>query len=313
MIFNNLSNNGEENYLALLKYVLEKGQAKANRTGDIALTVPTVQLYHNFTEGFPLFTTKQMAKKAMLVELEGFIGGITDKKWYQERGCRIWDEWCNPTLVPPELYNDERKTFQKTENDLGPVYGYQWRRFNGGYNRPTPINKKLKAMWDSPEHALTWGDQFDYVIQTLKTNPDDRRMKVSAWNVLAKPTQALPPCHTDFTIVHINGTLHMNWSQRSCDLLLGIPFNLASYAMLLELLCKETGMQPGTISGCLADVHIYTHHIDACLEQLERIPKNLPTINFNKWDGIYNWEHKDVDFVGYEPHGKLTKDTRVSI
>ena len=217
--FNNVHSNGEMNYLELLKYILKHGELKHNRTGEPAFTVASCSLFHDMATGFPLLTTKKMAKKAMLVELEGFIHGITDKQWYKDHGCNIWNEWCNPNLVPSELKNNEeaRKKFQLEENDLGAIYGYQWRCFGAPYSDGNPIGEKVfkDVPGRTPAEALKLGDQFDYVVRTLKSNPMDRRMKVSAWNPVEQHKCALPPCHTDFTLIALNGTLHLNWSQRS--------------------------------------------------------------------------------------------------
>ena len=220
----------------------------------------------------------------MRIELEGFINGITDKDWYHSRGCTIWNEWCNPEKIPKGLSKEVELMTQAAENDLGPIYGSQWRNYNGeGY------------------------DQLQVMIDTLKTNPDDRRMICTAWNPLVIKQQALPACHTGFTIVHINGTLHMKFDMRSVDTFLGLPFNLASYALLLHLICKEVNMTAGTITASLADVHLYENQMDVVNEQLSREPMKLPTVVTEKFTSIFEWKHTDTAFENYQHHPALDK------
>jgi len=314
-------------YLDIVSNVLQNGKWKGNRTG-IRTKMTFCEIFrHNMADGFPLLTTKKVAVRAMAVELEGFIKGITNKEWYQHRGCNIWNEWCNLEAAK-EFYNRNyeepyrqersksiqnsyldindsflpsfesvRKPIQKSVNDLGPIYGYQWRNFNKTY-----INSQNEddGDWNS------YTDQLKTVIETLKTNPDDRRMVVSAWNPNQMHLMALPPCHYAFTLVHCDGVLNLCWKQRSCDLMLGVPFNIASYAMLLELLCKETGMIAGELVGVLEDCHIYENHIDGAKLQLQRKPHSLPKLKLlGKPFDIFNWTHKDFELIDYNPHEKI--------
>lgn len=267
-------------YHDIVKHVLDNGIYKGNRTGIGTIASPNIHFSHNMSKGFPLLTTKKIAWKTMAVELEGFIHGITDKRWYQDRGCRIWDEWHNPK--------------SNNDNDLGPIYGHNWRSFDKKYGDSWLI-KILRLFLNS-------FDQFDYIVQTLKTNPNDRRMVCSAWNPNQLHLMALPPCHFAWVVTHIDGVLNLHWTQRSCDLFLGVPFNIASYALLLELLCKESNMKPGNLSGMLCDCHIYENHIEQCKEQISRESRELPTLEFIQWNGIYNWTHKDIKFHNYNPH-----------
>jgi len=294
-------------YLDLIEDVLEGGQWKGNRTGVRTRVVFGRSFVHDMSQGFPAITTKKLAFKTMSVELEGFIGGITDKRWYQDRGCKIWNEWANPVAVQDHInmltrnghYKEEeinRIEIQQQVMDLGPIYGYQWRRFcQHPYEM---VSEKL------PSSAAVC-DQFQHIVDKLKKNPDDRRMIVSAWNPLQIYLMALPPCHLMFNLVHINGVLNLEWHQRSCDLMLGVPFNIASYAMLLILLSKESGLTPGYLKGNFADLHIYENHIDAANEQIKREPRGLPAVEFRKWEGIWSWTYEDVVLAGYDPHPKL--------
>ena len=276
-------------YLDLVKTCLEKGRIKKNRTGTSALTISGYMLQHDMKMGFPLLTTKKMPFKSIKVELEFFIKGLTDKKWLQDRGCTIWDEWCNPEKIPHDLKTDqERKNYQLQEQDLGKIYGYQWRNFNGSGN-----------------------DQLAKAVDTLKRDPDNRRMIVSAWNPVHLHEMALPPCHILFHLNVIDGELNLTWFQRSCDVMLGIPFNLASYAVLLHLLAKEANLKEGMVTGMLSDVHIYENHIDGAKVQISRQPKTLPTIETNSFTDIFSWEYSHTKLTGYESDEKINFEVTV--
>lgn len=314
-------------YLDIVKNVLENGTMKGNRTGTRALTTFCEIFRHNMADGFPLLTSKKMPIKTMLVELEGFIKGITDKGWYQERKCRIWDEWANPKVVDQmmiewqnnncskyknfkDCVNDSdklRKNFQLEAKDLGPIYGYQWRKFGLQYG---------EVDWVSDDYAngLNYGvDQLKNIIHTLKTNPDDRRMVCSAWNPSQIHRMALPPCHYAFTLVHINGKLNLCWKQRSCDLKLGIPLNIASYATLLLLLCKEANLVPGELVGILEDCHIYENHIEGAKLQLSRPTHPLPKLIVSKKEkfSIFDWEYTDATLEGYISEDKIAFEVAI--
>lgn len=275
-------------YLDIIEKVLDQGVMKENRTGESALTIAGAFLEHDLSEGFPLLTTKKMGLKNICTELEFFIQGYHDKKWLQERNCHIWDEWCSPDALPPYTDDADRLAKQKEVMELGPIYGYQWRKFG--------------APMGSDEPGI---DQLQRVVDTLKTNPTDRRMLVSAWNPTMLHQMALPPCHVAFHVTVIGDTINMTWYQRSCDLLLGIPYNLASYSMLLMLLAKESGFKPGKICGMLSDVHIYESHIENAKVQLAREPRTLPTVEITNFTSIFDWSYTDFTIEGYDPHPRL--------
>lgn len=274
--------NGELDYLRILKYVYENGYLKENRTGISAYTVPHLMIQHDMSLGFPLFTTKKMGIKSISAELEFFIKGLSDKKWLQDRKCFIWDEWCNPKKVPSGLSDEERKEFQLHENDLGKVYGYQWRNFN------------------SQDY-----DQLKTVIETIKTDPNNRRLIVSAWNPLEFGEMALPPCHVLWNVQIIGNKLNLCWYQRSVDTFLGLPYNIASYALLLKLLCLETGYEEGILSGFLADVHVYENHVEQVKEQLSRTPYELPQLEIPNFKSILEWEYTNVEIKNYTAHSSI--------
>jgi thymidylate synthase len=295
-----------KSYLNIVRDVLDHGQRQENRTGVDALVLPNVHFSHDMSEGFPLLTTKRMAFKTLSVELEGFIKGITSKKWYEDRGCMIWSAWSNPLAVQDIVdnqiehgYSVNRQKIQRELDDLGPL-GYAWEM------------RRFGEVYDEDDDGVMKGfDQFDYIIKTLKTNPNDRRMVCSAWNPNHLSRAALPSCHFAWCVTHINGVLNLHWTQRSCDLMLGVPFNIASYALLLSLLCKESGMTPGNLSGMLCNCHIYDNHTDAANIQLMRTARSLPSVEFPDWNGIYNWKHDHTELNNYNPYGKLKMEVAV--
>jgi len=294
-------------YLELLDYTI-RGELKENRTGVPAYTVAFQHFEHDMELGFPLLTTKKMPLRTIAVELEGFIKGITSKEWYQKRNCYIWREWANPRAAKlkfeynkemsgsPGLLNDTddvHKVFQELCDDLGPIYGYQWRHFGTCYDEDD----------DAPINGF---DQFNNIVETLKTNPDDRRMVCSAWNPNQITRMALPPCHLLWNLVHIDGVLYLHWHQRSCDLMLGVPFNIASYALLLLLLCKEANLKPGILSATFGDCHIYKNHMKKAFEQLGRDPYPLPKVEITGNKSIFDWTHEDIKLTGYQYHDKIS-------
>lgn len=300
-------------YLNILDNILNSDTTtRENRTGipDIGLSAGAV-FEHNMDMGFPLLTTKKMGLKNIATELEFFLRGITDKKWLQDRKCNIWNEWANPIKVE-QTYNLKahellakglslsdaqktsiRNTIMDTERDLGPIYGFQWRHFGGQYQwDENRITKNPEDNFD-PNHPGI--DQVKNAIDKIKNNPNDRRILVSAWNPIDIYQMALPPCHVMHQLVVRNGKLSLIWTQRSCDAFLGLPYNIASYALLLLLYAKESGLKPGILKGELHDVHIYTNHINQAKEQLKRTPYKLPTVEIpdKNWQGMLNWSAND--------------------
>jgi thymidylate synthase len=291
-------------YLRILREVVNTGQIKKTRTGVMTYSVTGMMFQHDLREGFPLLTTKKMAVKSIMVELEGFIKGITDKRWYQERGCRIWDEWCNPRVLSndtiPRPIGDiadpeKRKAAQLEARDLGPIYGMQWRRFNVPYLSNVPNGSLLKPTTD-------FGfDQLSVVIDKLKADPFDRRLVVSAWNPLQLDQMALPPCHLLFQLLSDGRHLDLLWYQRSVDVPLGLPFNIASYGTLLKLIAHEVELEARSLTGFLADTHIYANQLDGAIEQLARSPKPLPKLFLTHKGSIFDWSHENINVQGYHP------------
>ncbi len=278
-------------YLDIVKKILDTGEKKSNRTGVDAIAIAGAMFEHDMSKGFPLLTTKKTPFRLVSSELEFFIKGITDKKWLQERNNHIWDEWCSPLKVK-YAHDEETKKRMAEERDLGPIYGFQWRHFNAEY-------KNFET-----NYGQEGVDQLKYVIDKLKTDPGDRRMIVAAWNPAKLQEMALPPCHYGFQITVINGKLNLMWNQRSVDTMLGLPFNIASYATMLHLLAKAAGLQEGKLIGFLGDVHIYENHIEGAREQLARDPNlyPLPTLQTNNFTSIFDWKYTDSEVLNYQSY-----------
>lgn len=252
-------------YLDLLDRVLSEGIHKEDRTGTGTISVFGHQMRFNLEEGFPVLTTKKLHLKSIIYELLWFLKGDTNVKYLQENGVRIWNEWA-----------DEN-------GNLGPVYGAQWRSwpdYNGGHI-----------------------DQITEVVDMIKNNPDSRRIIVSAWNVGDIPNMKLPPCHAFFQFYVADGRLSLQLYQRSADIFLGVPFNIASYALLLQMMAQVTGLKPGDFVHTLGDAHIYTNHLDQVKLQLSRDPRPLPTMKINPdVKDIFSFDYNDFELVDYDPH-----------
>jgi len=264
---------------------------KTNRTGVMTKGIIGAMFQHDMSEGFPLLTTKKMPIRLIAVELDGFLRGITDKRWFQDRGCHIWDEWANPSKVPYD--NDpESKAAMLAEPDLGPIYGAQW------------------VGWGASTTGLTnQYNQLVDLVETLKVDPFSRRLLVSAWNVAELDQMALPPCHVLWQVV-VSGDNRLNliWYQRSVDLAVGLPFNIASYGILLTLLAKECGREPGLLTGMLSDVHIYQTHYYDLVSQSLRAPLPLSSIKIPGFDSIFSWDHTKLKLENYQCHPSIKFD-----
>ncbi len=285
-------------YLDIVKKIIDTGVLKKNRTGVNTIAVAGIMFEHDMETGFPLLTTKSIPLKLIASELEFFIKGITDKKWLQERDNHIWDEWCTQKKVPYG-HDEETKKKMMEERDLGPIYGWQWRNFGAGYDSfdKKPIGNGI--------------DQLKEIFEKIKKNPNDRRMIVSAWNPMNIKDMALPPCHYCFQVTVIDNKLNLLWNQRSVDVALGLPFNIASYGLLLHLLAKETGLKEGRLVGFLADTHIYVNHIEGLKEQLKRNPFDLPKIKTENFSSIFEWKYENSKIENYEHHPRIKFEVAV--
>ena len=252
-------------YLDLLNHIMENGTQKSDRTGTGTRSVFGYQMRLNLAEGFPVMTTKKLHLKSIIHDLLWFLNGDTNVKYLQENGVRIWNEWA-----------DE-------DGNLGHIYGYQWRSwpdYNGGHI-----------------------DQIKEVVETLKNNPDSRRIIVSAWNVADLPNMNLPPCHAFFQFYVADGKLSLQLYQRSADCFLGVPFNIASYALLLMMMAQVTGLEVGDFVHTLGDAHIYNDHFEQVREQLSRDPRKLPRMVINPdVKSIFDFKFEDFSLEDYDPH-----------
>ena len=252
-------------YLDLLQHVLDHGILKEDRTGTGTHSVFGYQMRFDLQNGFPLLTTKKLHLKSIIHELLWFLKGDTNVKYLQANGVRIWNEWA-----------DEN-------GDLGHIYGYQWRSW--------------------PDYDGGHIDQIKEAIDTIQNNPDSRRIIVSAWNVADLPQMNLPPCHAFFQFYVANGKLSLQLYQRSADIFLGVPFNIASYALLLMVVAQVTGLEAGDFVHTLGDAHIYNNHIEQVREQLSREPRALPTMKLNpNVKSIFDFKYEDFELTDYNPH-----------
>ncbi|PYE13267.1 thymidylate synthase [Williamsia limnetica] len=251
-------------YEDLLRLVLDTGTPKADRTGTGTRSVFGHQLRYDLSEGFPLITTKRVHLKSIVYELLWFLRGESNVRWLQDKGVTIWDEWADP------------------DGELGPVYGVQWRSW------PTP----------SGEHI----DQISAALELLKTNPDSRRNIVSAWNVGEIPQMALPPCHAFFQFYVADGKLSCQLYQRSADLFLGVPFNIASYALLTHMMAAQAGLEVGDFVWTGGDCHIYDNHVEQVTTQLARDPYPYPKLALAQRDSIFDYEFDDIEVLDYRYH-----------
>ncbi len=256
-------------YKELLQHVLDNGEKKEDRTGTGTISVFGYQMRFKLQEGFPLLTTKKLHLRSIIYELLWFLQGNTNVKYLQENKVKIWNEWA------------------REDGELGPVYGHQWRS------------------WSAPDGEGI--DQISRVIDSIQNNPDSRRHIVSAWNVSDLDKMALPPCHILFQFYVSKGKLSCQLYQRSADIFLGVPFNIASYSLLLMMMAQVTGLKPGEFIHTLGDAHIYLNHIEQVKLQLTREPRQLPTMKLNPGiDNIFNFRYEDFTLENYDPHPHIS-------
>ncbi|TCS34725.1 thymidylate synthase [Paucimonas lemoignei] len=252
-------------YLDLMRHVLEHGTEKTDRTGTGTRSVFGYQMRFNLQDGFPLVTTKKLHLKSIIHELIWFLAGSTNIKYLKDNGVSIWDEWAD------------------AEGNLGPIYGYQWRSW------PAPDGRHI--------------DQIAQVLEQIKHNPDSRRMIVSAWNVADIPQMKLPPCHAFFQFYVADGKLSCQLYQRSADIFLGVPFNIASYALLTHMMAQQAGLETGEFIWTGGDCHLYSNHMEQVNEQLSRETLPLPTLHIKrKPESIFDYKFEDFEIVGYQSH-----------
>ena len=261
-------------YLSLLNRILTEGHQKGDRTGTGTLSVFGHQMRFDLADGFPLLTTKKLHLKSIIYELLWFLRGDTNVRWLQEHGVRIWNEWADK------------------DGNLGPVYGHQWRSW--------------------PDYRGGTIDQIAQVVDTIKHNPNSRRMLVTAWNPAEVEEMALPPCHCLFQFYVADGRLSLQLYQRSADTFLGVPFNIASYALLLQMMAQVTGLQSGEFIHTTGDTHLYLNHLEQARLQLSRTPRPLPKMRINpEVKSIFDFKYEDFELTDYHPWPHI--DAQVSV
>ncbi len=258
-----------QQYLDLLQHVLTNGVVKADRTGTGTRSIFGHQMRFDLSDGFPLVTTKKVHLKSILHELLWFLRGETNVRSLKENGVSIWDDWAD------------------AEGELGPIYGHQWRS------------------WRGPNGEST--DQLAEVLERIRTDPDSRRLIVSAWNVADLPRMALPPCHLLFQFYVAEGRLSCQLYQRSADVFLGVPFNIASYALLTQMVAQVSGLELGEFVHTLGDAHLYTNHLEQAQRQLDRSPRPLPSMQINpKVESLFDFQFTDFQLENYDPHPHIS-------
>ena len=261
-------------YLDLLNRILTEGHCKTDRTGTGTMSVFGNQMRFSLDDGFPLLTTKKLHLKSIIYELLWFLSGDTNVHWLQEHGVRIWNEWAD------------------ADGELGPVYGHQWRSW--------------------PDYNGGTIDQIQNVIDQIRTHPDSRRMIVSAWNPAEIEQMALPPCHCLFQFYVADGRLSLQLYQRSADTFLGVPFNIASYALLLMMMAQVTGLKPGDFVHTTGDTHLYLNHIEQAKLQLTRTPRKLPVMHLNPdVKNLFDFKYEDFTLEGYDPYDHIKAEVSV--
>ena len=256
-------------YEDLVRTILREGTLKSDRTGTGTISLFGRQMRFDLSHSFPLITTKKVYFRGIAYELLWFLKGSQNVRWLQENRVHIWDEWADPET-----------------GDLGPVYGVQWR----SWPAPTP---------EDPHHTI---DQIAKVLDLIRTHPDSRRMIVTAWNPAQVDSMALPPCHALFQFYVADGKLSCQLYQRSCDMFLGVPFNIASYALLTLMMAQQADLEPGEFVWTGGDCHIYDNHVEQVLEQLSRNPYPYPTMRIRKADSIFSYQYEDFEVVDYQCH-----------
>jgi thymidylate synthase len=284
-------------YHDLLRHILQEGNDRGDRTGTGTRSIFGYQMRFNLQEGFPLLTTKKMHTRSIFIELIWMLSGNTDVAWLQERKVRIWNEWAT---------EEQCAKFGRKEGDLGPVYGHQWRNFGA--------TRADRGIYEDPGmgYLKDGVDQIANVIESIKNNPNSRRHIVTGWNPKEADQVALPPCHTMFQFYVQDGRLDCQLYQRSADVFLGVPFNIASYALLTMMIAQVCGLEPGDFVHTFGDVHIYNDHFDQVNLQLSRAPRPLPTLKLNpEVTDLFEFRYPDIEIESYDPHEAIKAEVSV--
>lgn len=299
-----MSNTADKRYFDIVDQILEENTGFTdNRTATQTIKTTGARFRHDMRTGFPILTTKKINPQTSFTETEFFIKGLSDKQWLKDRGCPIWNQWANPMKVP---YGHDEATLaaMAAENDLGRVYGVQWRDWGGGREFEQNGQVLTVRMKDGI-------DQLKNVHDTLIQNPNDRRMIVMAWNPSELDQMALPPCHFGFQFTSNGEYLDLTFFMRSVDTFLGMPFNICSYGMILELMAKTVGMYPRFLTGFFVDTHLYVNHLEQIEIQRQREPFELPKLILPDNVNIFDWEATQWKLDNYQHHGFLKGEVAV--
>lgn len=292
-----------QQYHDLLRHILQHGKVRTDRTGTGTKGVFGYQMRFDLNEGFPLLTTKKIHMKSIIHELLWFLSGDTNVKYLQDNGVRIWDEWATA---------EQCARFGREEGDLGPVYGHQWRRFGASDTQISTKQDNLHDYTVMRGYANDGVDQIANVVHQIKNTPDSRRLLVTGWNPKEATSVALPPCHTLFQFYVQDGALSCQLYQRSADVFLGVPFNIASYALLTHMIAQVCGLKVGEFIHTFGDVHIYSNHMNQVNELLSRDVRPLPTLKLNPAvTDIFSFKYEDVTLEGYNPHPAIKAEVAV--
>lgn len=267
----------ETQYKNLIRESIDDGIIRPTRSGVNAYSLIGKTLEHDMNDGFPLLTLRKMPEKSMRVETEFYLKGYTDKAWLTDRGCNFWNSWANNSENP---------------NDLGPTYGFEWRNWNAEYT----------GIGDYSGKGI---DQISYVLNELKTNPESKRLVVSQWNISDVPKQTIPPCPFAFQLLKYGENLNLIFYQRSGDLCLGVPNDFAQHALILHLICKESGYKPGKVIAMFGQTELYENHLEGAQTLLSRENGVLPHIKTDGFTDLFSWSYTDTKFINYKPQEKI--------
>ncbi len=295
-----MENNFDKQYKLLINSVLAEGFGRTTRSGAGTLSIHGQMIKHDMSEGFPLTTLRSVPFRLIASELEWTLRGKTDKRSLNELDNHIWDKFCNPKFVKNFKNNQETYDLMSAENDLGPIYGFQWRHFGADYDGP------------DTDYSTKGFDQVQNLIDMLNKNTFSKRLLVTSWNPKDVPEMAVPSCPCMFQLIRHGDKLNLSFFQRSTDCMVGLPFDFALHALLLHLFSLQTGLQAGSVVGFFNNVEIFNQHIDGAKELIKKTAKKLGTLETKEFNSILNWKFSDTQLLGYEPNESMKFEVNIS-
>lgn len=295
-----MENNFDRQYKSLINSVLTEGSERITRSGASTISIHGHMIKHDMSEGFPLTTLRSIPFRLIASELDWTLKGKTDKKSLNELDNHIWDKFCNPKFI--DNFQKDQETYDRMfhENDLGPIYGFQWRHFGADYIGP------------DTDYSHQGFDQIQNLIEMLKKNTFSKRLIVTNWNPKDVPEMAVPSCPCMFQLIRHDDKLNLSFFQRSVDCIVGLPFDFALYALLLHLFALQTGLRAGSVVGFFNNIEIFNQHIDGAKELIEKVPKKLGTIETANFTDILNWKFTDTQLLGYTPNDQMKFEVNIS-